>query len=425
MKNQLILFLCLAALQQVALAFSRLIPPRLQKSSRAVPSFLSSSRPAPETDPLEELDQARKDNLFQCLLRDLQIEGVPLLECDVDQAHTLQAALWTTMAELSEQENSQKICLVLEGIGVDALRKFADDFLVLKAQQRLMDHLQELQRFSVSLVGKGVGPALIIETTNKTQANPLANFEYEKVNAAQKAFINRMVVGQQLCPYTKNTSTSPQGLEEVNIQPGQIGYRYCGFSEVCHVLSTFWTCICELLSVPDEQLSTVVLSIPGIGGNAKLDEFNHDRFSAVAELISRSLCLFRGNDVFETMHFHPDYNRDLIYPADQPAHGHLPPLGWIRRMLKATGKEDTLSDEEIALSNYQRRSPFTSVVIKRKSYFAALKGSSNDVTDLELVDGQVEKVSGVPAYAKNAIQLADAGEESLREALQAEIALGQ
>ena len=425
MKTILFALLGLAA-QQVGFAFSPSASFQAQQrqSTKSSRHFLSD-----QDDPLAELDQDRKDNLFQYLLRDLQIEGVPLLECDVCQAHTLQAALWTTMAELSEQDDSQKVCLVLEGIGVDALRTFVDDFLILKTQPRLMEHLQELQRFSISLVGKGVGPALVIETSNKTQVIPPTaetTFDEIKVTAAQKAFISRMVVDQNVCPYTKSINQAPQGLEDVNIQAGQIGYRYCGFSEVCHVLSSFWTCICELLSVSEQQFSSVVLSLPAIGANEQVDTFtNHGRFSAVAELISRSLCLYRGQDVFETLHFHPYYDRNLVNPTDHPARGHLPPLDWIRPMLRANGQDDSLSDEDIALSNYQRRAPFTSVVIKRASYFEALAGSANDVTDIVLDDGTVQKASGVPSYARNAIQLAQTGEESLREALKAEIEMGQ
>lgn len=404
-KTMLILLVVLLT-RHVAFGFSTSAPFRLRDtSSRAFPRFLSSDQ---AEDALDELDQKRKDNLFQCLLRDLQIEGVPLLECDVSKADTLQAALWTTMAELSEQEDSQKVCLITEGIGVEALRTFANDFLALKTEQRLMDHLQELQRFNISVVGKGVGPAIVIETANKTQSTPPdAVYEEEKVNAAQKAFINRVVVGQEVCPFTaSNSSIAPVGLESENVEPGQIGYRHCGFSEACHVLSSFWTCICELLSVDDAALSSVVLSMPAIGDDEQVDKVaNHGRFSAVTELISRSLCLFRGDDVFETLYFYPGYDRSLVYPAEAQANGHLPPLDSIRPTLKAEGHDDSLSDQDLALSNYQRRAPFTGVVIKRA--------------------GQVQRASGAPCYARNVIKLVQIGEESLREALQAEIAMGQ
>mgnify|MGYP005849528823 CR=1 FL=1 len=407
---------------------------RLSTSTSASRRIQGSARQfSAEDDPLEGLDEARRNNLFQCLLRDLQIEEVPLLECDAVQAHTLQAALWTTMAELSEQDEAQKVCLVLNGIGVDSLRTFVDDFLVIKGQDRLMQHLPELERFSVSLVGKGAGPAIILETKAKPDSvkpaiSNISDFEESKIIAAMKAFIDRQIVGLEVCPYTKNINKAPQGIEELGIQPGQIGYRYCGFQEVCHVLSTFWTCICEMLSVPDETLSTTVLAMPAVGTGQESDVQAHNRFSAVAELISHSLCLYRGDDVFETLHFYPDYNRDLVFPPDIPAHGHLPPSAWLRPMLVKNGNaEDAekLSDEDLALSNYQRRAPYTSVVIKRVSYFEALAGSENQIVDLDLGDGQIEKASGVATYARNARKLAAQGEIALQTALENEIIMGR
>ncbi|KAL7509612.1 hypothetical protein ACHAXN_008283, partial [Cyclotella atomus] len=117
-----------------------------------------------QSDPSDNLTPERHAILFQSLLRDLQIQNVPLLSCDANQVHTFNAALWTTMAELSANPLAERVCLVLEDIPLSALLAFAKDFTVLKTQERLMQYLPELKRFSVSLVGKGVGPAVLIET---------------------------------------------------------------------------------------------------------------------------------------------------------------------------------------------------------------------------------------------------------------------
>jgi hypothetical protein len=58
------------------------------------------------------------------------------------------------MAELSEQDAGQKVCLVLRNIGVDDLRVLVDDFSALKYEPRLMQQLPELQRFSIGVIGK-------------------------------------------------------------------------------------------------------------------------------------------------------------------------------------------------------------------------------------------------------------------------------
>jgi len=378
------------------------------------------------TATVEQLSEERKANLFQFLLRDLQVEGVPLLGVDADQVHTLQAALWTTLAELSEQSGEQKACLVFEDIPVQALRSFVDDFIVLKTQTRLIQHLPEMNRINVSLLGKGVGPAVLIEVsaeegTHEKQKRPMV--DENRCIAAMKMFVDRVVVGLKACPYTTSSDAAPGGLE--GISPAPISYRVCSFPDVFHVLSSFWNCICELLA--SDAVGCTVLLLPRVGTD--IEEDGHGRFAAVSELISRSLCLYRGDGVFDLLHFSPIYDRDRIYPVEKPAHGHIPPLSWLRAIVRHDGKieeAESLSDADLALSNFQRRSPVTAVCIKRNSMMDAATAADElgGMVELSLGDrGEVARASGVPTYSRNAKILAEQGEEVLRSALEAEIAI--
>ena len=283
----------------------------------------------------EGMDDDRRSSLFQSLLRDLQIEGVPLLGCDADQVSTLNAAMWTTMAELGDADDERRACLVMENIPTSALLAFAEDFTVLKTQDRLMAFLPELKRFSVSVLGKGLGPALLIETEKRTVVEQLmrenqkaieCTFEKDRTIAALRSFIGRVVVGLEACPYTKSVDVSAVGLENRGVVPGPVGYRYSPTTDACMAMSMFWNCVCEMMSVPEPDLSSVMLSLPGIGIGD--DRASHDRFAAVVELAGRYLCLYRGDGAFGLVHFHPAYDRSLIHPLDKPSYGHLPPISW-------------------------------------------------------------------------------------------------
>ena len=393
-------------------------------------------------DPLDELDEERKANLFQFLLRDYQVEGVPLLAVDADQVHTLQAAIWTTLAELSETaastpqfdnndndnpENIQKACLIFEDIPIQALRSFVDDFMLLKTQERLMKYLPELEQCSLSLVGKGVGPAILLQVSAPPVSLTRTVVECQETTliAAMKHFVDRL--GTKLCPMMMMmmmTQSSPNvgtGIPE----PVPVAYRVSTSTSVCTILSTFWNCICELVATPPTQLGTTMMILPGLDNN---NDNNQARFGAVSELISRSLSLYRGDDVFEVLHFAPHYDRTQIHPIDKPAHGHIPPLQWLRPMLRHDGKTheaDTLSDDDLQLSNYQRRSPVTAVCIKRTSLIDKAVEADDGMVDLDLGDGQVVKASGIPTYSRNALELAKLGASALESALEAEIAVAQ
>jgi hypothetical protein len=315
------------------------IKPRIDRysstSSSSSSSSSSSDGGSSSTPGGMGMDDDRRSDLFQSLLRDLQIEGVPLLGCDADQVSTLNAAVWTTMAELGDADDEGRACLVMENVPTSALLAFAEDFTVLKTQDRLASRLPELRRFSVSVLGKGLGPALLIETERRTVAEQLMRedkravertFDEGKTIAALRSFVGRVVVGLEACPYTKSVDVSASGLESRGVVPGPVGYRYSPTTDACMAMSMFWNCVCEMMSVPEPNLSSIMLSLPGISTGA--DRASHDRFAAVVELAGRYLCLYRGDGAFGLVHFHPAYDRSIIHPLDKPSYGHLPPISW-------------------------------------------------------------------------------------------------
>jgi hypothetical protein len=368
-------------------------------------------------DPTDELSEERKTSLFQYLLRDLQIEGVPLLEVDADRVHILQAALWTTMAEMSTQSDEHKTCLIFEAIPIAALRAFVDDFMIFKVQDRLMAQLPELRRFDLSLVGKGVGPAILIEASAQKDAfkygDPIP-VDVDRSAAAMKMFVDRMVAEKQISGYPSSNGSIPQ----YSVPVPSMSFPACPYTDACHILSSFWNQICGILAYPGELRSSMLL-LPGV------DSECFPRFSAIAELISRSLCLYRVDDAIEILHFHPMYDRDFVFPEDLPAHGHIPPISWLKPMLQFNGNTAAaqgLSDDEVRLINYIRRSPTSAICIVPVDLWVAALGPEDGVVNLE-IDGVVQQASGVSSYSRNVLEASEQGESALREALSAEIAI--
>ncbi len=80
-----------------------------------------------------------------------------------------------------------------------------------------------------------------------------------------------------------------------------------------------------------------------------------------------------------------------------------------------------LSDEELALTNYQRRAPHTAINILRMSQVNAAAGPKS-IVDLDLGNGRVEKASGITLYTRNTLRMAQTGRDNLQFALDAEIA---
>jgi hypothetical protein len=337
-----------------------------------------------QIEDFEDWSDERKAGLFQFLLRDLEVEGVPLLGCDgVSANKTLQGATWTIAGQLSENDYERKVCLILEDLQVKDLKAFVEMFSEIKSQDSLMDSLHDLRRFSLSLVGNGIGPALILETQNRTeteiiqydtmkQSTPTPN--EPQWRAATESFIKRSFPG---------------------LDDNPIAYRFLASSDVCDILSGYWNCICELEASMNSD--AIVLSCPPISGEETLT-----RFAAVSELINAMNSAYDSEYKYDLFYVHPTYDNDKIQSHDKAANGHIPPTNLLRETMRKNGDKE-LTDDELKLQNYQRKSPLPGIIIQR--------GSKDDENGTSNFDYQ------------SITRLVDEGEEKLKEAVMEEMKL--
>ena len=414
---KIIFLLCLqlTAYQYHVKAFQQLLPNLPSTISKiSTKSFATASN-----SQLQDLDK---------LLMEFQKKNpkVQILQCDADQVQTMNQALWGIMADLSTEDTAQKVCVVLDKIPQSAITTFTDDYNNILTEDRLIKQLPELQRMKVSILGDS--PALVLETKKRTPKE-LEEKAYRDefgemmdeatCTAALKDFVDTMVVQLETCPYTKTPDLSATGLAKQGVSPGPVAYRYSGSSDACAAVATFWSCVTELLSTPEVEISTTLLSLPAIGFGLSKDD--HDRFAAVVELISRNLCLYRGDGAVGLVHFHPKYTRNDIHPPNAPSFGHLPPQSWLKPMMRRNNnieQADSFTDDDLNASNYQRRAPHTMINILRVSQLNAAVGAKS-IVDLELDDGSFQKASGIPLYSRNAIRLAGQGCDKLQKELEA------
>ena len=94
-------------------------------------------------------------------------------------------------------------------------------------------------------------------------------------------------------------------------------------------------------------------------------------------------------------------------------------------MMKMNGnteEAENMSDEDLSLSNYQRRAPFSAINILRVNQLNAATGAKS-IVDLEIAEGVTEKASGITIYSRNAIRLAGVGKERLQAGVDADRAM--
>ena len=104
-----------------------------------------------------------------------------------------------------------------------------------------------------------------------------------------------MVVGLQACPYTKSIDVSAVGLEAQGVVPGPVGYRYSPTTDACMAMSMFWNCICEMMSESEANLSSIMLSLPGIGMGDGVEA--HNRFAGKWQQRCSGACSISKQDL--------------------------------------------------------------------------------------------------------------------------------
>mmetsp|Transcript_27136 Transcript_27136/g.56137 ORF Transcript_27136/g.56137 Transcript_27136/m.56137 type:complete len:426 (+) Transcript_27136:255-1532(+) len=349
---------------------------------------------APKTNEVEDFDDwtdERRDNLFRFLLRDLEVEGVPLLACDGVAANkTLQGATWTVAGQLSANDYEQKVCLVLEDIPVEDLKAFVDLVSRIQARPEVVDSLPDLRRFSLSLLGNGIGPALIVETQNRTIAEA-EEYESMLTNTPEP---NELSWKASMESFVKRCFPATLGAAD---QQNNVAYRCLGSSDVCDVLAGYWNCVCEHEAAGESGADSIVLSCPPVSSGTEYDETRggYARFLALFELIHAMNAEYKSDYDYDLIHLHPSYDRDEKISSEDRTNGHLPSTTSSLLFSEEDGETTSLTEEQLRLQNYQRRSPLPGVIIRR-----VRKGSETEKAELEY---------------QNVLRLVQDGEEKLKE----------
>ena len=271
----------------------------------------------------------RRTNLYQTLLRDLQIEDIPLLSVDSSGfAPVVYAAAWSIMSQLlfeleedqknnivsDNQENvsnnnlARKTCLIVEDASIDddVLRPFVRVFNALKSSPEVMKCLPELDLFQINLLGMGVGPALVIEITDSSAA--LSSMDNGKkvddislspstlsCTDSLFSFDRRIFTDAGILPHPlhKSSSSSSSSSSPSSSSISSIPIESSSGSDACSILAALWTSSCSILRPPKSTSTTsttsstndtnaVLLGIPNLTSS-------WERFTTIGRIFAAGL----------------------------------------------------------------------------------------------------------------------------------------
>eukprot|EP00611_Tribonema_gayanum_P030059 TRINITY_DN8233_c0_g1_i1.p2 TRINITY_DN8233_c0_g1~~TRINITY_DN8233_c0_g1_i1.p2 ORF type:complete len:395 (-),score=75.31 TRINITY_DN8233_c0_g1_i1:181-1365(-) len=333
-----------------------------------------------------------------------------ILEADTDNVFTMTVAFWAEVARAAEApEPSHDVFLMMPYCEQGAMELLVNSYRDLG--DKLGDRLPDLKAVEVSFdFPPGATRLKGFHIRSAGEPYKLGSPAAAAAGVEQlRAWVERVVVGLRVCPFTHSVDIAPAGLEKRGVAPGLIGYPVTRSTCTAGVLRDFWAETLTMLSTPPEQTSTLLLSAPCFAR-----DFN--TWAAFTEAMIASLRLFRVDDMIKVIVFHPDYVRSHVQPTESPAHGHLPPTSWMPKMMENFYK-GLQEDFPYGASDFQRRAPCPAINVLRADML------ENAVVE-SLVDlgGQrrFTRVSGAKVYCANTKNLAAVGVDVLQEELERE-----
>jgi hypothetical protein len=179
---------------------------------------------------------------------------------------------------------------------VEHLQRWVDEFaLWQRGREPLTHHLDELFMFQISLVGNGMGPAILI-VTNSSGLETVDSTNSSKSTLEEDQMIREMQCFMERVLPTRDDTDARHPTATPQSSSRRILYRICYFRDACHVMSAFWNAVCELeqQQQPEESDSHIVLLVPNTMDQVVVRgpdrEPNVNRWTAMAMLQD---CFFR------------------------------------------------------------------------------------------------------------------------------------
>jgi hypothetical protein len=291
-----------------------------------------------------------------------------ILEANVDNALTFTIAFWAEVARAMEDEAPRDALLMCPNIPEDAVAMQSDAYMA--AAKELEDVLPDLLSVRTSIEAPTFGPLKGINGIRITRIGksypPGDSAQADCAVAALKEWVDDVVAGMKVCPYTSSADLSAVSLESKGVQPGGVTYPASLGTCSAAVIRDLWFATADMLNAPATEVATVVMSAPHFAsgpGSFKV-------WVAWTELLCSSLRMFAIDNLIKLIVFHPEYSRDMVEPIDSPAHCHLPPLTWMPPMMRtfyASSMAEDGQDDKFPyhVSDFQRRAPCPAVNILR------------------------------------------------------------
>lgn len=207
------------------------------------------------------------------------------------------------------------------------------------------------------------------------------------VNERTKAWVKRVLVNLGICPFTKSTTRSGQGLADVGVPVGKIAYHFSNAStdNISELIADTWSAIGDMVYAgPGGKLgvSSILLAAPEFDDSFPLWA------GPIFSMLESNVGAANAESLVGIVCFHPQY----VTPdgSSWPGFGHLHSLPRLKKWVYQFSSSETetsnisedatldsqlLSDTDIAAGGaWQRRTPHATINILWAQQLEAAEG---------------------------------------------------
>jgi hypothetical protein len=284
------------------------------------------------------------------------------------------AMLWRSTTNVS-QGHVNATLLAFPDTKAQTIRQWVDVFYWLQ-DKRPRDSCRGV---TVEYLAENKVPVVLIER----QMEEVVSSEIPDSNTSKvikqhtQAWVKRILVELGICPFTKTTKMSGQGLMDLGISPGSIAYHssFAKVDQICFLMADTWEAISDMIAAGPsgkEGVSSILLAAPDFD-----DDFDLWSGPIFAMLEAGVLAASAEKEV-GIVCFHPKYATPD--GSSWPGFGHMHSVPRLKTWLLEDEPSCPLSDEEIAAGGaWQRRTPHATINVLRADQLSAAEGRRKSI----------------------------------------------
>lgn len=280
------------------------------------------------------------------------------------------ASMWRNAADLMKATDEESVLIAFPDASVQVVLQWVDILQWMDTQ-----HLQGEASVIEAVYENSENLPTVRLRRKRPSARPASAESFEDPSVIEKrmqSWVQRILVELRICPFTKSTKMSGQGLADLGVPVARIAYHtsYAQTTQICSLMADTWEAIRDMIAAGPsgkEGVSSILLAAPAFDND--FDLWSGPVFAILeAGVMAAGLESQVGVVCFHNNYATPD-------GSSWPGFGHMHSVPRLEQWLSVHNPTADLTTEEVAAGGaWQRRTPHATINVLRADQLEAAEG---------------------------------------------------